>query len=103
MKAHYFISQLRHFGFSEKLNQSFYDHSVCEKKNAVFIKPKKYDYTCISPFNFFSLKKKYNIKKEYITSRMCLKLRYKNDPDSLLLDYEEFENIKGIDDEEDKT
>ena len=70
MKVHYFISQLRHFGFNEKLNQSFYDHSVCEEKTTVFIKPKKYDYTCISPFNFFSLKKKYNIKTVFLYDRV---------------------------------
>ena len=41
--------------------------------------------------------KRYDIKKEYVISRCQLKKRYYNDdPTSLVLDYDEFENIKGL-------
>ena len=61
---------MEYFGFNEKLNQSFYNHSLCEKKSAVYIKPKEYNDVSISPFNFFSLKKKYNIKTVYLYDRV---------------------------------
>ena len=70
MKVYYFINRLEYFGFNEKLNQSFYDHGLCEKKSAVYIKPKEYNDVSISPFNFFSLKKKYNIKTVYLYDRV---------------------------------
>ena len=70
MKAYYFINQLECFGFNEKLNQNFYDHDLCEKKSSVFIKPKQYNSVSISPFNFFSLKKKYNIKAVLLFDRV---------------------------------
>ena len=39
----------------------------------------------------------YDIKKEYVVSRTLLKKRYYNDdPASLILSYDEFENIKGL-------
>ena len=70
MKVHYFTSQLGHFGFNKKLEHNFYNHSVCEENSAVFIKPQQYDHTCISPFNFFSLKEKYNIELVYLYDRV---------------------------------
>ena len=70
MKVYYFINRLEYFGFNKKLNQSFYDHGLCEKKSAVYIKPKEYNDVSISPFNFFSLKKKYNIKTVYLYDRV---------------------------------
>ena len=70
MKVYYFINRLEYFGFNAKLNQSFYGHSLCEKKSAVYIKPKEYSGVSISPFNFFSLKKKYNIKIVYLYDRV---------------------------------
>ena len=70
MKVYYFINRLECFGFNEKLNQSFYGHGLCEKKSAVYIKPKEYNGVSISPFNFFSLKKKYNIKTVYLYDRV---------------------------------
>ena len=62
MKVYYFINRLEYFGFNEKLNQSFCEHSVCEKENKVLIRPKKYNNTSISPLNFLSLKEKYDIE-----------------------------------------
>jgi len=70
LKVYYFINRLEYFGFNEKLNQSFYDHSVCEKKSSVFIKPKQYNSFSISPLNFFSLKKRYNIKTVFLYDRV---------------------------------
>ena len=61
---------MEYFGFNAKLNQSFYGHRLCEKKSAVFIKPNQYNSVSISPFNFFSLKKKYNIKTVYLYDRV---------------------------------
>ena len=70
MKVYYFINRLEYFGFNKELNQSFYDHGICEKKSAVYIKPKDYNDVSISPFNFFSLKKKYNIKIVHLYDRV---------------------------------
>lgn len=70
MKVYYFINRLECFGFNEKLKQSFYDHGICEKKSTVFIKPKQYNSVSISPSNFFSLKKKYNIKTVHLYDRV---------------------------------
>ena len=61
---------MEYFGFNEKLNQNLYDHGLCKKKSAVYIKPKEYNDVSISPFNFFSLKKKYNIKIVYLYDRV---------------------------------
>ena len=70
MKVYYFINRLKYFDFNEKLNQSFYEHSLCEKKSTVFIKPKQYNNISITPSNFFNLKKKYNIKTVYLYDRI---------------------------------
>ena len=41
--------------------------------------------------------KAYDIKKEYAINRLVLKNRYySDDPTSLVLSYDEFENIKGL-------
>ena len=62
MKVYYFINRLQYFGFNEKLNQSFCDHSVSEKENQVLIRPKKYNTASISVKNFFSIREKYDIE-----------------------------------------
>ena len=70
MKVYYFINRLQYFGFNEKLNQSFCDHSICEKENQVLIRPKKYNNTSISVKNFFSIREKYDIELIYLYDRV---------------------------------
>ena len=70
MKVYYFINRLQYFGFNEKLNQSFCDHSVSEKENQVLIRPNKYNNTSISVKNFFSIKEKYGIELIYLYDRI---------------------------------
>ena len=70
MKVYYFINRLEYFGFNEKLNQSFCEHSVREKENKVLIRPNKYNTTSISPLNFLSLKEKYDIELIYLYDRV---------------------------------
>ena len=70
MKVYYFINRLQYFGFNEKLNQSFCDHSVSEKENQVLIRPKKYNTTSISVKNFFNIREKYDIELIYLYDRV---------------------------------
>ncbi len=45
-------------------------------------------------------RRKYDIRKEYSDKRASLRLKYRRSgPDSMALDYDEFDDIKGIDDE----
>ena len=70
MKVYYFINRLQYFGFNEKLNQSFCDHSVSEKENQVFIRPKEYNKNSISVENFFSIREKYDIELVILYDRV---------------------------------
>ena len=70
MKTYYFNSSLENFGFKKTLTKNLFGHGIKEDKSEVFIKPKKYKESSLSPFNFLKLKNTYNIKEVYMYDRV---------------------------------